>query len=131
MTLARAVTTLRAAGDITVYESVTSDTSTPAAAPVSLDVPAEFFLSQEPYAGGSAPQAVRLSVGAGPVHLALGYPAVSITVLLTLNQDGRITDETLTDPSHLVTRRFVLPRPPGSPMTSPRHRLGARTGPMP
>ena len=107
--LARAVVTLRTAGDITVYESVTSDTATPAGTPAPLDVPAEFFVSQEPYAAGTAPQAVRLAGGVGPVQLALGYPAASITVLLTLDRDGRITDEPLTDPSHLVTRRFVYP----------------------
>jgi copper transport protein len=105
--LARAVAATRAAGDITVYEAVTSDTTTSSTEPQPLDVPAEFFVSQEPYAGGSAPQAVRLAGGSGAPRLALGYPAASINVLVTLDRAGRIVDETLTDPRHLVTRRIV------------------------
>lgn len=107
--LARAVAATRAAGDITVYEAVTSDTTTSRAEPQPLNVPAEFFVSQEPYAAGSAPQAVRLAGGGGATRLALGYPAASINVLVTLDRAGRIVDETLTDPSHLVTRRIVYP----------------------
>lgn len=104
--LARAVAATRAADRLTVYESVTSDATTGAGQPKPLDLSAEFFLSQEPYAAGNAPQVVRLA-GAGPVRLALGYPAASINVLLTLDRDGRIADEILTDPSHLVTRRIL------------------------
>ncbi len=92
--LARAVATTRATGDITVYEAVTSDTTTGSAEPKPLDVPAEFFVSQEPYAAGSAPQAVRLAGGTGATRLALGYPAASINVLVTLDRAGRIVDET-------------------------------------
>jgi copper transport protein len=105
--LARAVAATRAAGDITVYEAVTSDTTTGPGEPKPLDVPAEFFVSQEPYAAGSAPQAVRLVGGSGATRLALGYPAASINVLLTLDRAGRIADVILTDPKHLVTRRIV------------------------
>jgi copper transport protein len=108
--LARAVATTRATGQMTVYESVTSDTTTGAGEPKPLDVSAEFFLSQEPYAAGNAPQAVRLVGGSGATRLALGYPAASINVLLTLDKAGRISDEILTDPSHLVTRRMVYPQ---------------------
>jgi copper transport protein len=105
--LARAVAATRAAGDITVYEAVTSDTTTGSGEPRPLDVTAEFFVSQEPYAAGSAPQAVRLVGGSGATRLALGYPAASINVLLTLDRAGRIADVILTDPRHLVTRRIV------------------------
>jgi copper transport protein len=108
--LARAVAATRAAGQMTVYESVTSDATTGAGEPIPLDVSAEFFLSQEPYAAGNAPQAVRLVGGSGATRLALGYPAASINVLLTLDEAGRIADEILTDPSHLVTRRMVYPQ---------------------
>ena len=107
--LARAVAATRSVGNLTVYESVTSDPTAGAGKPKPLDLSAEFFISQEPYAAGSAPQAVRLSGGSGATRLALGYPAASISVLLTLDRAGRIADETLTDPSHLVTRRVVYP----------------------
>jgi copper transport protein len=107
--LARAVAATRTAGEITVYESVTSDPTAGAVEPTPLDLSAEFFISQEPYAAGSAPQAVRISGGGAATRLALGYPAASTSVLLTLDQAGRIADETLTDPSHLVTRGIVYP----------------------
>jgi copper transport protein len=105
--LARAVVATRAAGDITVYEAVTSDTTTGSGEPKPLDVSAEFFVSQEPYAAGSAPQVVQLAGGTGATRLALGYPAASINALLTLDRAGRIVDVILTDPKHLVTRRIV------------------------
>jgi copper transport protein len=107
--LTRAVAATRAAGELTVYESVTSDSTTGTGEPTPLDLSAEFFISQEPFQAGNAPLAVRLSGGSGATRLALGYPAASINVLLTLDRAGRITDETLTDPSHLVTRRIVYP----------------------
>lgn len=107
--LTRAVAALRAAGRVTVYETVTSDTGTAAGDPTRLDLAAEFFLDQEPYASGVAPIATRISRGDQPVRLALGYPAASINVLLTLDQDGRIGEETLTDDTHLIHRRFVYP----------------------
>jgi copper transport protein len=107
--LARAVAATRAAGKLIVYESVTSDSATGAGEPTPLDLSAEFFISQEPFQAGTAPLAVRLSGGSGATRLALGYPAASIDVLLTLDRAGRITDEILTDPSHLVTRRIVYP----------------------
>ncbi|MGY4647004.1 copper resistance CopC/CopD family protein [Mycobacterium sp. URHB0021] len=107
--LARAVAATRTAGDITVYESVSSDSTTGTGEPHPLHLAAQFFVAQEPYAAGTAPQAVRILSGSGSVRLALGYPAASINVLLTLDKAGRITDETLTDPSHLVTRRLVYP----------------------
>ena len=88
--------------------SVTSDAASGVRDPQPLEVSAEFFLSREPYADGTAPQAVRLP-GNSETRLALGYPAASINVLLTLDRAGRIIDETLTDPSHLVVRRIVYP----------------------
>jgi copper transport protein len=105
--LARAVAATRAAGELTVYESVTSDSTSGTGEPKPLQLSAEFFISQEPYQAGNAPQAVRLSSSSGSTRLALGYPAASINVLLTLDRAGRIADEILTDPSHLVTRRIV------------------------
>ena len=107
--LARAVAATRAAGDLTVYESVTSDTSVPAPEPQQLDLPADFFLAQEPYADGTAPIAASLPHQGGGVRLALGYPAAGMNVLLTLDAADRISEETLTDTKHLVTRRFLYP----------------------
>lgn len=109
--LTRAVAALRAAGRVTVYETVTSDTAAAGGDPTRLDIDAGFFLAQEPYATGVAPIASRISRAGQPVRLALGYPAASINVLLTLDQAGRISEETLTDDTHLIHRRFVYPDP--------------------
>ncbi|MGW5051425.1 copper resistance CopC/CopD family protein [Actinokineospora sp. NPDC004072] len=107
--LARAAAALRAVDRVTVYEAVTSDTSTALSAPQQLDLSGQFFVSQEPYAAGTAPIAVRISHPGQPVRLALGYPAAATNVHLTLDARGRISEETLTDDTHLVHRRFVYP----------------------
>jgi copper transport protein len=107
--LAAAVAATRKAGQLTVYEAVTSDTSRPGPEPTRLDMGADFFVSQEPYLDGTAPIAVLTSSEGQPIHLLLGYPAASVTVQLTLDEQGRIAVETLTDPTHLVTRRLAYP----------------------
>jgi copper transport protein len=111
--LAHVVEATRAESQFTVYEAVTSDTGVPAAPPRRLDLPADFFLAQEPYADGTAPVAALLPRDGGRRRIALGYPAAGMDVLLTLDDAGRIGEETLTDASHLVTRRFVYTEPGG------------------
>lgn len=111
--LARAAAAMNAAGPVTFYETVTSDTSTPEVpAPARLDVTGPWFLAQEPYAAGTAPIAARISRPGEPTRLALGYPAASTNVTLTLDGAGRITEETLTDDTHLIHRRFLYPADP-------------------
>ncbi|PXY17574.1 copper resistance protein CopC [Prauserella flavalba] len=107
--LARVVKVMRAIDGFTVYEAVTSDTTQRLPAPQRLDLAGEFFMAQEPYASGVAPLAVRIARDGEPVQLALGFPAASTTVRLTLDDQGRISEETLTDGSHLIHRRFVYP----------------------
>ncbi|MFJ8814813.1 CopD family protein [Amycolatopsis thermoflava] len=107
--LARAVQVLRAVDHLTVYETVTSDTTTATPEPAQLELTGDFFVSQEPYAAGSAPLAARISRDGQPIRLALGYPAAATTVALTLDAQGQIGEETLTDDTHLVHRRFVYP----------------------
>jgi len=105
-TLAAVTAALRAAGRITIYESVTSDTSRPTPMSNRLDLTGRFFLTQEPYATGVAPIAVRILRPGQPLQLALGFPAASISVLLTLDSSGRISEETVTDDTHLIHRHF-------------------------
>ncbi|MGH4016111.1 MAG: copper resistance protein CopC [Pseudonocardiaceae bacterium] len=107
--LARAVAALREVDHLTVYEAVTSDTTTGVPDPRQLDLTGAFFVSQQPYAAGTAPVAARISRPGQPVRLALGYPAASTNVQLTLDAQGRISEETLTADTHLVHRRFVYP----------------------
>jgi len=108
--LAAAVSATRKAGQLTVYEAVTSDTRRPGPEPTRLDMGANFFVSQEPYSDGTAPIAVLTSLEGQPTNLLLGYPAASVTVQLTLDEQGRVAVETLTDPTHLVTRRLAYPQ---------------------
>lgn len=108
-TLAAVTAALRAADRITIYEQVTSDTSQPAPPPYRLDLTGKFFLAQEPYATGVAPIAVRISRPGQPPQLALQFPAASISVLLTLDPSGRISEETLTADTHLIHRHFLYP----------------------
>jgi copper transport protein len=107
--LTRAVAALRTADRITVYETVTSDTTTGPGVLQRLDLDGSFFASQEPYASGTAPITARISHDGQPIRLALGYPAAAITVALTLDDDGRISTESLTDRTHLIHRRFTYP----------------------
>jgi copper transport protein len=108
--LAAAVATTRQAGRLAVYEAVTSDASRPPPEPDRLNIGADFFLSQEPYSDGTAPIAVLTSSEGQPIRLLLGYPAASVTVQLTLDKQGQISEETLTDPTHLITRRLAYPQ---------------------
>ncbi|WP_330473456.1 copper resistance CopC/CopD family protein [Terrabacter sp. C0L_2] len=107
--LERAVSALRSVGNLTVYEAVTSDASAGLPEHQRLRMTGRFFVSQEPYADGSAPVSTQISQPGEPVRLALGYPAAHISVTLTLDAAGRISEETLTDATHLIHRRFVYP----------------------
>jgi copper transport protein len=110
--LARAVAATRAAGHLTVYETVTSDTTTATPPAQTLALDAGFFLGQEPYGTGVAPQAVLLPTPPGATtRLALGFPAEHRTVTLTLDAQHRIGDETIADDSHLIRRHFTYPEP--------------------
>jgi copper transport protein len=110
--LARAVAATRAAGHLTVYETVTSDTTTPTPPAQTLALDAGFFLGQEPYGTGVAPQVVLLPTPpGGTTRLALGFPAEHRTVTLTLDAQHRVGDETLADDSHLIRRHFTYPDP--------------------
>jgi hypothetical protein len=95
-----------------VYEAVTSDASRPLPEPEPLKLSGPAFLSGEPYSAGVAPLAVQLSTDAATPRLALGFPAEQIYVLLTLDPQGRIQEETLTDAKHHIHRRFVYRESP-------------------
>ena len=64
------------------------------------------FIGLEPYGSGIAPVAVAYSRN-GFDRLAMAFPAEGRTAEVTVGPDGRITTETLSDPKHLIQRRFV------------------------
>lgn len=105
--LARTVEAMRHEDGFTLYETVTSDTSTPPPEPLALQPPMAIFLSAMPYASGVAPVAARISREGAPIRLALGFPAAGQTALLVLDERGRIAEETLISGKHLVRQRFV------------------------
>ncbi|MEU0467062.1 copper resistance protein CopC [Amycolatopsis sp. NPDC006131] len=105
--LARAVEKMRTVDRVTIYETVTSDTTTTTPEPQRLDLAGAWFVAQEPYASGVAPIATRTSAEGRPVRLAISFPAEMTTAVLTLDEEGRISEETLTDDTHLIRRRFV------------------------
>jgi copper transport protein len=105
--LARTAHIMSTLAQFTVYETVTSDTTAPAPVVNQLPMTGAYFLSQEPYATGIAPIATQISPPGRPIRLALGYPAATTNATLTLDPAGRISEETLTDPTHLIHRRFA------------------------
>ncbi len=109
--LARVADTLRDAGPITVYESVTSDTSTGPGTVVPIRMSGAQFLTTEPYSGGQAPQAVQTSASADTVRLAVGFPADGRYVQMTINSRDRILTETVVDAKHITRRTFVYTEP--------------------
>jgi copper transport protein len=108
--LAQAIAAIGAQTKVTYTEAVTSDTSQPTPEPITLSLPAADWLALQPYSSGQAAQAVLVPTTTGLTRLALGYPAESRFVEITLDDQHRIVDEVQVDPKH-VTRRHYLYNP--------------------
>lgn len=109
--LADTVATMQAVDQLTVYETVTSDGAAEFPHPTELPITGPMFLGTEPYGTGIAPIVVR-SDRDGAVRLHLAYPAEGRSAELLLDEEGRIVEETLTDPKHVILRRFIYPEHP-------------------
>ncbi|MGH3680251.1 MAG: copper resistance CopC/CopD family protein [Natronosporangium sp.] len=107
--LGRVVGAMDRAGEFTVVESISSDTSRPMPEPAPLPIDAGTFLSDEPYGTGVAPQGVVLpdDGGDGRMRLRLGFPAERRFAELVVDTDGRILSEVLTGPKHVIRRSFL------------------------
>lgn len=105
----RTVRVMRGIKEFTVYEAGTSDTATGLPEPQSLTVDGTTFLSNEPYNSGVAPIAAQVESESGKVRLLMGFPAAGAHAEVTLDDRGRITEETLTGPKHMFKRRFLYP----------------------
>lgn len=97
-------------GQFTVYEAVTSDGGTDLPSPAPLTITSREFLESEPYGSGVAPVAAEVTTEAGATKLLMGFPAAGAYAEVTLDGLGRITEETLVAPSHLMKRRFDYSR---------------------
>lgn len=103
------VRNMRAVPQVVVHEQVTSDTTTGAGSATLIRLSGQDYLSTGPYGSGKATTATLLSESRESTTIALGYPAVSTYVLLTVDAEERIIRETLAGPNHLVSRTFVYP----------------------
>lgn len=103
----RTVRVMRELKEFTIYEAGTSDTSAdmPDAQPLSVD--GTLLLSNEPYNSGVAPIAAQVETESGATRLLMGFPAAGAHAAITLDDRGRITEETLTGPKHVIKRRFL------------------------
>ncbi len=107
--LRRVAAVLRATPGMTLDELVTSDTAFGPGRAYATRLTGSQFLATEPYASGVAAVAVLAPAAGGQVRLLLGFPADGIWAGLTLGAGDHIVAETLTDPDHLITRRFRYP----------------------
>jgi copper transport protein len=105
--LARVAAALRDAGPITVYESVTSDTAAGPGDVVAIRISGAQLLATEPYSSGQAPQVVQTGAAGGTTTLAVGFPADSRYVQLSIDDRDRIRSETVVDAKHVTRRTFV------------------------
>lgn len=94
---------------VTVYEAVTSDGEAGLPRAEAIKIDAQEFLDGEPYSSGVAPIAAQVTTESGATRLLMGFPAAGTYAEVTLDGLGRITQETLAAPSHLMQRRFDYP----------------------
>lgn len=92
---------------MTLYETGTSDGESDLTAPYRIRISGADYLDSEPFGSGVAPVAVSAPSPGKTTRLLLGFPSAGIFVDLTLDERGRITDETLVSPKHLFRRRFA------------------------
>ena len=109
--LQTAVAAMARVPTFTLYERVTSDSSTGPGLVRPLVMSGKDFLGVEPYGSGAATQTALLRDDGGQVTLAVGFPGDLTQAELVVDGQGRLLRESLTAPNHWVTRSFVYPEP--------------------
>ncbi len=107
--LVRTLKVMSAIPALTVFEDITSDTTTAVPAPVPVAgrrLSGKQFIASEPYSGGAP---ITTAVGDTTTRLLLGFPADNYTVDLSIDRTGRIQRETLISGKHLINRTFAYP----------------------
>lgn len=102
----RTARVMRGLGRFTVYEAVTSDGEAAPPNPGTGNFTSREFIEGEPYKSGVAPIAAEVTTESGVTKLLMGFPAAGIYAEVTLDGLGRITEETIAAPNHLMKRRF-------------------------
>ena len=103
--LGQALALLRAAGEVTIIEHVSSDSSRPAPIAATLHDTGEALLSTEPYGDPSALPSFLLAPENGLRRVAFGV-AGTYFVELTVDAGGRPVAERLVTPNHLISREI-------------------------
>lgn len=111
--LRRVVQVMSAIPSLTLYETVTSDTSqrTPKP-PDGFQLSGKQYIDSEPYAGGAAPIATIVDLAGLDTRLLLAFPADGYAVDMTIDDAGRILRETLVTDTGYVTRTMAYPDTP-------------------
>lgn len=91
---------------VTLYEAVTSNGTAGLPQPTPISLSGEEFLDSVPYSSGVAPIAAKITTESGATKLLMGFPAAATYTTVTLDNRGRIIQETLAVPNHLIKRRF-------------------------
>ena len=108
--LRRVVQVMSAIPSLTLYETVTSDTSRPTPKPPDgFQLSGKRYIDSEPYAGGAAPIATIVEQTPLETRLLLAFPADDYTLDMRIDNAGRILHETLVTDNEYVTRTLVYP----------------------
>jgi copper transport protein len=110
--LRRALAAMTRVPAMTVYEQVTSDTTSGPGAVHPAGVSGRQFLSGEPYAEGAVPVTDLVTGSGGQQVLYLGFPGAATWVELTVGAHDapyQFAHEILVDPDHLTSRGFAYP----------------------
>lgn len=111
--LTRTVDVMSAIPAFTLFEDVTSDTTTTVQSVGGLSLSGKRFIAAEPYTRG-APIVTVIGDTELTTRILLGFPADNYTVDLTIDREGRIQRETLVTGKHLVSRTFTYPDSPST-----------------
>jgi copper transport protein len=102
-------TQLKAVPHLTLFEQVTSDTTTGLGSTHTLHLTGAEFLRSEPYSRGRAATANLIPRPGANRTLLLGYGSEGIAVQLGLDASGLPISETLATPNQLIHRSFNYP----------------------
>jgi len=120
------ITTMDAAPQVVIHETVTSNTARAAATQTEPPIPGRQLMALEPYAGGDAdhPEASAAisdvaALAAGGPGFELYLPGEPILATLWLDPQGRLARQRIVDLGHVITDTFDYPNQPPPPGPSP------------
>lgn len=109
--LERTARTMSQMDVLRIYETGTSDGTSALPPPYQVSVSGEEYIAGSLFGSGVAPVAVLLPAASGNTRLMLGFPSSGVFADLTIDDDGRIIEETTASPKHVFRRRFDYSSP--------------------